>query len=64
MTMNVTDWQKSSYCAQGEACIHVSGSPGAVELTETGDPAGATLRAAPPAWAALVRSIKDADNHG
>ncbi|MFG3528582.1 DUF397 domain-containing protein [Streptomyces sp. NPDC047917] len=53
-------WQKSSYCAQGEACIHVAAAgPGTVELTESGDPTGAILRTAPTAWAALVRTIKE-----
>ncbi|WP_326766838.1 DUF397 domain-containing protein [Streptomyces sp. NBC_01591] len=55
-------WQKSSYCAQGEACIHVTTArtrTGTVSLTESSDPAGAVLRTTPTAWAALVRTIKD-----
>ncbi|MEU9290792.1 DUF397 domain-containing protein [Streptomyces sp. NPDC048275] len=24
--MSTFDWRKSSYCAQGEACLHVAGS--------------------------------------
>ncbi|MFJ8854226.1 DUF397 domain-containing protein [Streptomyces sp. NPDC102437] len=53
-------WQKSSYCAQGEACIHVATArTGTVSLTESGDPTGSTLRTTPAAWAALVRTIKE-----
>ncbi|WRZ05014.1 DUF397 domain-containing protein [Streptomyces sp. NBC_00385] len=38
-------WQKSSYCAQGGACVHVgTGRRGSRGLTESGDPAGAILR--------------------
>ncbi|MEE1768006.1 DUF397 domain-containing protein [Streptomyces sp. JV185] len=53
-------WQKSSYCAQGNSCIHVAAlATGTVGLTESGDPAGATLRTTPTAWAALVRTLKE-----
>ena len=57
-------WQKSSYCAQGEACVHVAAHSGSVHLTESGDPSGVILRAAPAAWAALVRDIKESRDHG
>ncbi|MCX4970366.1 DUF397 domain-containing protein [Streptomyces sp. NBC_00654] len=55
-------WQKSSYCAQGEACVHIAASRGTVHLTETSDPGGAILHATPPAWAALVRAVKEKRN--
>ncbi|MFJ4571383.1 DUF397 domain-containing protein [Streptomyces sp. NPDC088846] len=43
--MSAPTWQRSSYCAQGEACAHVAATgTGAVELTESGDPTGAVLR--------------------
>ncbi|MEU9462742.1 DUF397 domain-containing protein [Streptomyces sp. NPDC048312] len=58
--MSAYIWQKSSYCTQGEACIHVAANgPGTVGLTESGDPTGAILRTTPTAWAALVRTIKE-----
>ncbi|WP_329590571.1 DUF397 domain-containing protein [Streptomyces sp. NBC_01362] len=58
--MSAYIWQKSSYCAQGEACIHAAAAgPGAVGLTESGDPTGAILRTTPTAWAALLRTIKE-----
>lgn len=53
-------WQKSSYCGEGESCIHVAASaPGTVSLTESADPTGAVLRTTPDAWAALVRTLKE-----
>lgn len=58
--MSAYVWQKSSYCAQGEACIHVATpTPGTVDLTESGDPTGAILRTTAAAWTALVRTIKE-----
>jgi len=62
--MATPSWQRSSYCAQGEACVHVAAHRGAVHLTESGDPSGVILRAAPAAWAALVRDIKEPRDHG
>lgn len=57
--MSVRTWQRSSYCAQGNSCVHVAApAPGAVCLTESGDPTGAILRTTPAAWAALVRAVK------
>ncbi|MFH8474476.1 DUF397 domain-containing protein [Streptomyces sp. NPDC018000] len=58
-------WQKSSYCAQGEACLHVAATaPGTVSLTESSDLTGAILRTTPAAWAALVRTLKENRAHG
>lgn len=64
MKMTTPDWQKSSYCAQGEACIHVAADQGSVALTESADPSGAILRASPAAWAALVRTVKETRDRG
>ncbi|MGR8009784.1 DUF397 domain-containing protein [Streptomyces hypolithicus] len=53
-------WQKSSYCAQGDSCVHVAlGTSGAVKLTESSDPTGAILSSTPTAFAALTRSLKE-----
>jgi hypothetical protein len=57
--MTIRDWQKSSYCAQGEACIHVANDQESVALTESSDPSGAILRTTAPAWAALIRAVKE-----
>lgn len=54
------NWQKSTYCAQGDSCVHVAeGATGGVKLTESSDPTGAILRTTPAAWAALVRTVKE-----
>ncbi|MEU9618378.1 DUF397 domain-containing protein [Streptomyces sp. NPDC098085] len=57
-------WQKSSYCAQGDSCMHVAARDSTVELTESDDPSGAILRTTPAAWAALVRTVKENRVHG
>ncbi|MGW2178178.1 DUF397 domain-containing protein [Streptomyces sp. NPDC001732] len=58
--MSAPAWQKSSYCAQGNSCVHMAVlAPGTVGLTESGDPTGAILRTTPAAWAALVRMLKE-----
>ncbi|MCX5342025.1 DUF397 domain-containing protein [Streptomyces atratus] len=57
-------WQKSSYCGEGESCVHIAApAPGTVCLTESSDPTGAILRTTPAAWAALVRTLKESDHH-
>ncbi|MFJ8858810.1 DUF397 domain-containing protein [Streptomyces sp. NPDC102451] len=60
--MSALAWQKSSYCAQGEACVHVAAFENSVALTESSDPSGGILQAAPTAWAALVRTVKETHN--
>ncbi|MFJ5718559.1 DUF397 domain-containing protein [Streptomyces sp. NPDC093149] len=63
--MSAHAWQKSSYCAQGEACVNVAAAwTGAIALTESGDPTGAILHTTPAAWAALVRAVKENRAHG
>jgi hypothetical protein len=57
-------WQKSSYCAQGDSCVHVAASNSTVCLTESSDPTGAILRTTPTTWAALVRALKENRVHG
>ncbi|MEU6991739.1 DUF397 domain-containing protein [Streptomyces sp. NPDC046465] len=52
-------WQKSSYCSEGSSCVHVAATATrTVELTESSDPSGAILTAAPAAFAALIRDAK------
>ncbi len=64
MTTDSSLWrQMSSYRAQGDACIHVARHLGSVHLTESGDPKGTVLGTTPPAWAALLRSVKAAHPH-
>ncbi|MGW6139813.1 DUF397 domain-containing protein [Streptomyces sp. NPDC055144] len=51
-------WQKSSYCAQGNSCVHVAKDTGAVHVTESADPSRAILSTAPSAFAALLQALK------
>jgi hypothetical protein len=53
-------WQKSSYCGEGESCVHVAGDDaGTIHLTESGDPGGAILGATPVAFNALIHVLKE-----
>lgn len=58
--MTAFTWQKSSYCAQGEACLNVATTGGSVKLTESSDPLGAILTTTPATWSVLLRALKDA----
>ncbi|MFJ9181123.1 DUF397 domain-containing protein [Streptomyces sp. NPDC102360] len=51
-------WQKSSYCAQGDSCIHVAADTDRVLLTESADPREAILAATPAAFSALLSLMK------
>jgi hypothetical protein len=58
--MPTTTWQKSSHCGEGEACVNVAGerTTPAIHLTESGDPGGAILTAAPAAFRSLLQTLK------
>ncbi|MGW1710452.1 DUF397 domain-containing protein [Streptomyces sp. NPDC002206] len=62
--MAASTWQRSSYCAQGEACIHVAAHDDTINVMESSDPTGAILHTTPAAWAALIRTVKDTAHHG
>ncbi|WP_329135703.1 DUF397 domain-containing protein [Streptomyces sp. NBC_00670] len=66
MLIATSAWQKSSYCAQGNSCVHVAADPaGAILVTESGDPAGTVLTTPRPAFHTLLRALKsEAANHG
>ncbi|MGV9881805.1 DUF397 domain-containing protein [Streptomyces sp. NPDC003006] len=54
------NWQTSSYCGQGDSCLHVAAAPtGKVKLTESSDPTEAILTATPAAFAAFAALIRD-----
>ncbi|MFC3573263.1 DUF397 domain-containing protein [Streptomyces yaanensis] len=58
-------WQKSSYCAQGNSCVHVATTgPGTIHLTESADPSGAILTATPAAFDALLTTLKKETSRG
>ncbi|MFJ4832372.1 DUF397 domain-containing protein [Streptomyces sp. NPDC088747] len=54
-------WQKSSYCAQGESCVHVAATAETVHLTESGDPAQSILSTDRDTFGALLRALRE--NH-
>ncbi|MBA4865549.1 DUF397 domain-containing protein [Streptomyces sp. PSKA54] len=51
-------WQKSSYCGQGESCVHVAACAGTVHITESSDPSRSILAATPRAFCALIHTLK------
>ncbi|MFJ9022213.1 DUF397 domain-containing protein [Streptomyces sp. NPDC102259] len=55
--MTTPTWQRSSYCQEGEACVHISADPGTIHLTESADPAQTVLTTTPAAFAALLGSL-------
>jgi hypothetical protein len=57
-------WQKSSYCAQGNSCVHMATTPtGTIHITESGDPTHSILGATPQAFAALIHVLKENPAH-
>jgi hypothetical protein len=55
--MSTPRWRKSSYCQEGEACVHISTTPAAVHLTDD-DPPRTILTVGPAAFAALLGLLK------
>ncbi|MGC0376413.1 DUF397 domain-containing protein [Streptomyces sp. SAI-229] len=51
-------WQKSSYCGEGDSCVHVASTPAGIHITESADPGGAILTTTPDAFRTLLRSLK------
>ncbi|QNP64037.1 DUF397 domain-containing protein [Streptomyces genisteinicus] len=58
MTASASTWQKSSYCGEGESCVHVSRPHGTIEIAESSEPKGFTIRTTPAAFTTLVDAIK------
>ncbi|MEV5874007.1 DUF397 domain-containing protein [Streptomyces sp. NPDC052101] len=56
--MNPQNWQKSSYCSEGDSCIHIATTPGTIHLTESSDPTGAILTTTPATFGALLTALK------
>ncbi|MEV7196757.1 DUF397 domain-containing protein [Streptomyces sp. NPDC093510] len=53
------EWQKSSYCGQGDSCVHVTATAtGTVKLTESSDPTRAILSTSLEAFSAFIRNTK------
>jgi hypothetical protein len=51
-------WQKSSYCPEGNSCVHVGATDTALHLMESDDPAEAILTATPASFRALLSVLK------
>ncbi|WP_405907846.1 DUF397 domain-containing protein [Streptomyces sp. NBC_00828] len=56
-------WQKSSYCSEGDSCIHVTGT-GSIHLTESSDLTAAILTTAPATFRTLLQTLKKDPNRG
>ncbi|MFH9041545.1 DUF397 domain-containing protein [Streptomyces sp. NPDC017966] len=52
-------WQKSSYCGEGDSCVHIAATPTGIHITESADPGGAILTTTPDAFRTLLRSLKE-----
>lgn len=50
-------WRKSSYCQEGEACVHISTTATAIHIADD-DPPRTVLTVSPVAFGALVRQLK------
>ncbi|WP_079025785.1 DUF397 domain-containing protein [Streptomyces yangpuensis] len=59
--MTRPSWRKSSFCQEGEACVHVAAATrdGAVKVAGSADPGEDHLTVSPAAWSAFLRAVKD-----
>lgn len=54
-----SSWQKSSFCSEGNSCVHISTAPPAtIRITESADPTRAILNATPEGFRALLHTLK------
>ncbi|MFK0109904.1 DUF397 domain-containing protein [Streptomyces sp. NPDC091217] len=58
--MSTRRWQKSSYCQEGEACVHISTSPTSIHIADA-DPPRHVLTVSAMAFGALLDLVKSAD---
>ncbi|MFD4262707.1 DUF397 domain-containing protein [Streptomyces sp. NPDC058534] len=56
--MQPIHWQKSSFCGEGESCLHATATTTGVHLTESSDPTGSILTVTPTAFGALLTALK------
>ncbi|WP_406726693.1 DUF397 domain-containing protein [Streptomyces sp. GD-15H] len=55
-------WQKSSYCGEGDSCVHVAATSApraAIHITESADPTGAILTTTPDDFLRLLQVLKE-----
>ncbi|MFD9332010.1 DUF397 domain-containing protein [Streptomyces sp. NPDC060065] len=63
--MSTLTWQKSSYCPEGNSCVHVAaGTAGTIHLTESSDPTESILTATPATFRTLLHTLKKDPNRG
>ncbi|MFK0151416.1 DUF397 domain-containing protein [Streptomyces sp. NPDC090493] len=55
-------WQKSSYCQEGDACVHISSTPTTVHIADA-DPPRTVLAVSPDAFTALLGLLKSPGGH-
>ncbi|MEV7087531.1 DUF397 domain-containing protein [Streptomyces sp. NPDC093085] len=64
--MTASAWQRSSCCAQGEACPSVAVARGArgkgIRVAGSAGPARTTLATGPVTGATFLRSVKESDS--
>ncbi|WP_447039653.1 DUF397 domain-containing protein [Streptomyces sp. DSM 118878] len=61
--MPIRTWQKSSYCAQGDSCVHVAADADHIILTESADPRAAIVTTTPDAFSALISFMNRNTSH-
>ncbi|MFI6442498.1 DUF397 domain-containing protein [Streptomyces sp. NPDC050759] len=54
--MPTNTWRKSSYCQEGEACVHISTDPDNVHITDS-DAAQTIVTVSHRAFVALLKSL-------
>ncbi|WP_329099818.1 DUF397 domain-containing protein [Streptomyces sp. NBC_01439] len=54
-------WRKSSFCQEGEACVHVAtaGPDAAVNVAGSADPGETYLTVSPVAWSDFLQAVKN-----
>lgn len=63
--MPATTWQKSSHCAQGEACVHISVTAETVLLSDSATPTpSSVLSTGHDAFTAFVGMLKARNGEG
>ncbi|MFG2341519.1 DUF397 domain-containing protein [Streptomyces yangpuensis] len=53
-------WRKSSFCGDGDACVYVAVTPGAlVKVADRVDPAHLVLATTQAAWTDFLHAVKE-----
>ncbi|GEC06556.1 hypothetical protein SSP24_42110 [Streptomyces spinoverrucosus] len=57
--MSAHRWKKSSYCQEGDACVHISVTPQSIHLTDRPTSPQTVLTVSRAAFASLLGALKD-----